>query len=87
MLVDARDVAELKRGSFPGAVNIPIGELEGKLDSLPADKTLVFFCSSGGRGGEAHDLAKLLRPELKTVFLDAEVSFAKDGTWKITPHG
>jgi rhodanese-related sulfurtransferase len=83
LLVDVRDPAEYAAGTFKTAINIPVDQLEGRLDELPADKPIVFFCSAGGRGGEAYDLANLLRPELKTYFIDGQLSFNPDGTYNL----
>ncbi|UCE89308.1 MAG: rhodanese-like domain-containing protein [Pseudomonadota bacterium] len=85
MLVDVRDPAVYKQGSFKTAVNIPIDALEKKIDSLPKDKPIVFFCNSGGMAGEAYDMAKMLASDLKVYFLEAEVAFQKDGSYKISP--
>jgi rhodanese-related sulfurtransferase len=81
VLVDVRDAKEFETGSFKGAINIPINNLEKQLASLSAAKPIVFFCGAGGRSGEAHDMAKLFRPELKTYFLDANIKWAKDGSY------
>jgi rhodanese-related sulfurtransferase len=83
VLVDVRDAAEFNNGSFKTAVNIPIDQLENQLAMLPADKPIIFFCSSGGRGGEAYDLVKLLRPELKVYFVDGVLTFNKDGSYNL----
>lgn len=85
LLVDVRDAEEFATGSFEGAINIPIGDLEDEVFDLPTDKQIVFVCTSGGRSGEAYDLAMLLRPEINAVFLDAVVAFNKDGI-DIKPH-
>ena len=86
MIVDVRDPADYKRGSFKSAVNIPINDLENKLDTLPTDKPIVYICGSGGRSGEAYDITKMLRADLDVYFLDAELTFNADGTYKIEPH-
>ena len=83
MIVDVRDSVEFANGSFKNAVNIPINTLEKKIGTLPADKPIVFFCSSVARGGEAYDMVQLLRPELKAYFLNGAVKFAKDGSHTI----
>jgi rhodanese-related sulfurtransferase len=83
-LVDVRDAAEHAAGSFKGAVNIPVGTLEKRIGELSADKPVVFFCGTAGRAGEAHDMAKLLRPELKTYFINARISWSKDGVYAMT---
>ncbi|HWS11269.1 MAG TPA: rhodanese-like domain-containing protein, partial [Rhodocyclaceae bacterium] len=66
---------------FKGAVNIPINTLEKSIDKLPKDKPIVFFCGAAGRGGEAHDMVKLLKPEMKTYFINANIKWNKDGSY------
>lgn len=82
-LIDAREPQEFAAGTFKGAINMPINSLEQNIDKLPTDKPIIFFCGAGGRSGEAHDMVKLYKPELKTVFLDAEIKWAKDGSYTI----
>jgi rhodanese-related sulfurtransferase len=82
-LVDVRTEKEFAAGTFRGAVNMPIDTLEKSVEKLPADRTIVFFCGAGGRSGEAHDMTKIYRPQLKTVFLDARIQWAADGTYTI----
>lgn len=83
-LIDVRDPDEFTAGHFETAVNIPTDELEKKVASLPSDKPIVFVCSTGARSGEAFYMLQDLRPELKTVYyLEAEVTFKKDGSYEI----
>ncbi|BDI07356.1 rhodanese-like domain-containing protein [Sphaerotilus microaerophilus] len=84
MLVDVRDPKEFAAGAARGSVNLPINDLEKKADSLPADKPVVFICGTGARSGEAYDLVKMLRPQLKAFFLDADTKFAADGSVTIS---
>ena len=80
-LIDVRDPSEFATGTFKGALNMPINSLEKQIDKLPVDKPIIFFCGSAGRGGEAHDMAKLLKPALKTYFINAEIQWKKDGSY------
>ena len=83
-LVDVRDPDEFAAGHFETAVNIPVDQLEGKLDSLPADKPIVFVCSTGARSGESYYMLQDLKPDLKKVYyLEAEVEYKKDGAYTI----
>jgi rhodanese-related sulfurtransferase len=85
-LVDVRDPDEFALGHFDSAVNIPVDKLEGKIATLPADKPVIFVCSTGARSGESYYMVKDLRPEMKEVYyLEALVTFSKDGTCTITP--
>jgi hypothetical protein len=36
-------------GGSPGALNIPLPELRGRLDELPRDREILIFCRSGQR--------------------------------------
>lgn len=83
-LVDVRDADEFATGSFQSAVNIPVEVLEAKVKALPADRPIVFVCSTGARSGESFYMLQDLRPELKKVYyLEAEITFNKDGSFKI----
>lgn len=81
LLIDVRDAKEFASGTIQGAMNLPINELEKKIDSLPKDRPIVFLCGTGARAGEAHDMAKLYRSELRTFFLNADIKWSKDGTY------
>ena len=86
LLVDTRDEKEFKRAAIKGSINIPIEQLEKKLNTLPADKPIIFVCGTGGRSGEAYDMVKLLRSQLTAYFLDADLKFNPDGTYTVKPH-
>ena len=49
-LIDVRERDEFADGHVPGAVNIPMSELGGRLHELPAEPFDV-ICRSGGRSG------------------------------------
>lgn len=82
-IIDVRDAKEFETGTFKGARNVPINSLEKRIDELPTDKPIVFVCGAGGRSGEAVDMAKLLKPALKTYFMDADIKWTKDGSYTI----
>ena len=82
-LVDVREPQEFATGTFKGATNISINSLEKRIDELPTDKPIIFYCGAGGRSGEAYDMVKLYKPELKTFFLDADIKWNKDGSYAI----
>ena len=48
-LLDVRELFELSVEELPGAVNIPIGQLRGRLNELPRDREIHVICRSGGR--------------------------------------
>lgn len=50
LLLDVRTDMENELGSIPGAVNIPVDELRGRLSELPKEKEIIIFCAVGLRG-------------------------------------
>lgn len=49
LLVDVREPEEYEVSHIPGAKLLPLSELEGRLDELPEDRELIFYCRSGRR--------------------------------------
>lgn len=43
-VLDVRPAEEYRAGHVPGAVSIPVGELEARLDELPRDRDVVAYC-------------------------------------------
>jgi rhodanese-related sulfurtransferase len=48
-LLDVRELDEWQAGHAPEALHIPMSELTGRLEDLPADKDVYVVCRSGGR--------------------------------------
>ena len=58
-LLDVQSSDEFSRGHLPGAVNIPVQELDRRLAEVgPAERDVVVYCRSGQRSSRA---AQLLR--------------------------
>jgi rhodanese-related sulfurtransferase len=59
VLLDVRNADEFSARHLPGAVNIPVGDLEGRLDEVKKlaggddRKPIVVYCASGNRAGRA----------------------------------
>ncbi len=49
VLLDVREQDEWDAGHAPGAQHIPMSELAGRLEELPADQEVLVVCRSGGR--------------------------------------
>ena len=47
--IDVRQESEFAAGHLPGAVNIPMDQLESRLQDLPRDGPLMLVCQSGKR--------------------------------------
>jgi phage shock protein E len=55
-LVDVRSVAEFKSGSVKNAINIPLDQIEAKLETFKNKSNIVVFCRSGNRSGMAKSI-------------------------------
>ncbi len=58
MLLDVRTPEEFAKGTLPGAVNIPVDELRGRLAELDKGRPMAVFCQVGQRG---HLATRILR--------------------------
>jgi hydroxyacylglutathione hydrolase len=52
-VLDVRGRGEWSAGHVPGTLNIPLGELEQCLDTVPTDRPLVVHCQTGARAAIA----------------------------------
>ncbi len=48
-LLDVREPWEFEICAIPGAVNLPMGTLPGRLGELPEDRDIVVVCHHGAR--------------------------------------
>jgi adenylyltransferase/sulfurtransferase len=56
-IVDVREPQEFAVACLPGAVNIPVGQLQGRLAEIPKNRLAVFVCRSGARSLTASAIA------------------------------
>lgn len=57
VLVDVREPSEIARsGVIPGAINIPLSQLENRVGELSQDDTIVVYCNSGNRSRTASNI-------------------------------
>ena len=53
-IVDVRTPGEFQGGNVPGSINIPLQEIDKRMDEIKSLKApLVLCCASGGRSGQA----------------------------------
>ncbi len=57
-LVDVRTPGEFSSGSVKGAVNIPLDKISSQLPKFRGKKSIVVFCRSGSRSGQAQNILK-----------------------------
>lgn len=54
-IVDVRTIEEFRGGNVSGSINIPLQEIEKRMDELKTLRhPLVLCCASGIRSGQAH---------------------------------
>ncbi|WP_246943706.1 rhodanese-like domain-containing protein [Bacillus pinisoli] len=52
-IIDVREVDEVANGKIPGAIHIPLGLLEFRMQELDKSKEYIMVCRSGARSGRA----------------------------------
>ncbi|MFZ1375794.1 MAG: rhodanese-like domain-containing protein [Geothrix sp.] len=57
-VVDVRTRSEFKAGAHSKAINIPLGELEGRVRELDQARPVLVCCETGSRSGFAVSLLK-----------------------------
>ena len=58
LIIDVRSVGEYQQGTAGEAINIPVNDLEKRLNELPQNKNvkITVFCLSGGRSSHAKNI-------------------------------
>jgi phage shock protein E len=57
LVVDVRTPADFGTGAYPGAVNIPVDQVEKRLSEFGDPKrAIVLYCRSGHRAGQAKSI-------------------------------
>ena len=56
LLIDVRSSGEYESGHIEGSLNIPHSEIAALAEAIgpEMDRSVVFYCRSGGRAGRAH---------------------------------
>lgn len=61
LIVDVRSAGEFSRGAVPGAVNIPLDELQMRTGELGnKDRKIILYCASGSRSSYAVQILRSL---------------------------
>jgi len=56
--LDVREPHEWEEVHIPGAVLVPLAQLESRLSELPRDQEIVVVCRSGNRSATARDILR-----------------------------
>ncbi|MFC4409136.1 rhodanese-like domain-containing protein [Chungangia koreensis] len=55
-VVDVRENDEVAQGIIPGAIHIPLGELQNRHSELNRETSYIMVCRSGGRSAMASNI-------------------------------
>ncbi|GCD78543.1 phage shock protein E [Thermaurantimonas aggregans] len=58
LLVDVRTPQEFAEGTAKGAINIPLHEIQARINEFKTDKPIVVFCRSGARSARAEQILR-----------------------------
>ena len=57
LIVDVRTREEFAGGAYPGAINIPLDEVQNRVNEFGAkDRKITLYCASGGRSSYASQI-------------------------------
>ena len=76
IILDVRTKEEAAMGTIPGAVNIPVDEIQVRLTELPKDKEIVTHCRTGLRAEMGYSI--LRNNGYKTRFLNDKVAVIEE---------
>jgi len=65
--IDVRSASEYAAGHLPGAVNIPLDELETRLGDISNERPVLLICQSGKRAAMAADLLEQCRDKVRLL--------------------
>ncbi len=65
--VDVRTASEYAAGHVPGAVNVPLDELESRMGDLDSERPVMLICKAGQRAAIAHGLLTGRRSDLHVL--------------------
>lgn len=58
VIIDVRTQAEYQEGHIPGVANIPLDQLESRMNEIPKDQKVLIICRSGKRSGQGTNLLR-----------------------------
>jgi hypothetical protein len=64
LVLDVRTHEEFATGHIPGALFIPVQELEKRLEEIPGDTPVLILCRTGVRAAKAYEMLARARPEM-----------------------
>jgi rhodanese-related sulfurtransferase len=68
VILDVRNPNEYVVAHYPGALNIPVNELEARVSEVPAGKPVLTHCAKGRRAERGYELLKEKRQDIKELY-------------------
>jgi rhodanese-related sulfurtransferase len=84
IVLDVREEDEVKLGRFRNSVNIPLDELQYRLDEIDKTKSVLTHCASGARATIGYYILK--KAGFKASCLNAYVGFDDSGVYSISDN-
>lgn len=56
LMLDVREPPEWAEGHIPGAVLVPLGELQARIAEIDGTRSIVVVCRSGNRSAQGRDI-------------------------------
>ena len=76
VLIDVRGPDEYAEAHYPGALNIPVNQLEARISEAPTGEPVLLYCARGARAQRAYKILKKKRPDIKELyFIKGETLF------------
>lgn len=77
--IDVRHVEDYKLSHIKGALNIPLSEMESRLNEIPRNKEIVLYCEGTWDGGSCEASASAGRILIKNEFKQGKIKVFEDG--------
>ena len=89
VVVDVREPREFAVGHLPGAINIPVAEMQQRLDEIPDAGLRVFVCRSGARSLSAAGIAAMAGVDRIAHLEGGLLAWARDvdASFEVAPVG
>lgn len=59
LIVDVRSPGEFATGAYPGAINIPVDQVQSRINEFgDKNRPIVVYCQSGGRSAMAQQMLR-----------------------------
>ncbi len=84
IMLDVREEDEVKQGRFRNSVNIPLDELQYRLDEVDKTKSVLTHCASGARATIGYYILK--KAGFRASCLNAYVVFDDSGVYSISDN-